>query len=135
MALLSGCTILLVDDDPDTAELQRYVLTMHGARVVVAQSADEAMAAAAAEPVDVLVADIAMPSVDGFELLRRIRVLRPSIPAIAVSAFAQRDVRTRAFEAGFLDWLTKPLNPLDLVRVARSACASADALLPAANGT
>ncbi len=133
MTVLNGCHVLLVDDDPDTAELHRFVLSRQGARVLVATSPVKALAALDAHPIDVLVADIAMPSVDGFELLRRIHERRPGLPALAVSAHAQPGMRARAQAAGFLDYLTKPLHPADLVRAARGACAVAAAPVPTTN--
>ena len=72
---LSGVTILVVDDEPDARELVRRFLTSCDARVVTAASADEALAALAEHRPDVLISDIGMPDVDGYELMRRVRSL------------------------------------------------------------
>lgn len=127
MTFLNGCRILLVDDDLDTADLLRYVLVANGARVSVAHSADDALVALTSEDFDVLIADLAMPSVDGFELLRRARAMGHDQPAIAVSAHAQPEMRKVALAAGFADFLTKPLRPVDLVQAAGTGCAAASA--------
>jgi CheY-like chemotaxis protein len=73
---------------------------------------------------DVLVSDIGMPGVDGYELLRRVRALGPArggrIPAIAVTAFARSEDRTRALRAGFLVQVSKPVEPSELVATVAS---------------
>jgi CheY-like chemotaxis protein len=73
---------------------------------------------------DVIVSDIAMPDVDGYELLRRVRALGPAhggrIPAIALTAFARSEDRTRALRAGFLVHVAKPVEPSELVATVAS---------------
>ena len=128
MAVLDGCHVLLVDDDPDTADLHAFVLRSAGAVVHVGRDGEEALRILATERVDVLVTDIMMPDVDGFELLRQVQRVRPGLPAIAVSARAERDMRPRAIAAGYLDYRTKPLHPQDLVTATRIGCAAAGAL-------
>jgi CheY-like chemotaxis protein len=94
------------------------------ADVVTAISADEALALMERERPDVLVSDIGMPGVDGYEFLRRVRSMSHAtagrIPAIALTAFARSEDRTRALRAGFLVHVSKPVEPSELVATVAS---------------
>lgn len=116
---LAGIKVLLVDDDAEGREVLRRLLEMQGANVVAASNGADAAMALELAPPDVLISDIGMPDEDGNELLRRIRS-RPAkrggaVPAIALTAYASRDDRSRSLEAGFNDYLTKPVAPEELV--------------------
>jgi PAS domain S-box-containing protein len=116
---LSGLKVLVVDDDPDGCELARHVLAACAAQVLTATTAEAALAIIESERPDVLVSDIGMPHVDGYELLRRVRLLGAAkgghLPAIALTAFARSEDRTRALRAGFLVHVSKPVEPAELV--------------------
>jgi signal transduction histidine kinase/CheY-like chemotaxis protein len=126
---LSGLKILVVDDDADGRELARRVLSECAAEVLVAGSAAEALALVQAHQPDVLVSDIGMPEVDGFELLRRVRALGAErggrLPAIALTAFARSQDRTQALRAGFIAHLTKPVEPPELLATVASVAGRA----------
>jgi signal transduction histidine kinase/CheY-like chemotaxis protein len=115
---LSGLTVIAVDDEPDARELMRRVLQDCGARVVTAGSSREALAALQLEAASVLLTDIGMPESDGFDLLRQVRALGPerggNIPAVALTAFARPEDRTRALRAGFRMHLSKPVDAYEL---------------------
>ena len=87
-------------------------------------TAGEALAAVEARRPDVLLSDIGMPDVDGYELLRRVRALGHArgggLPAIALTAFARSEDRTRALRAGFLVHVSKPVEPAELVATVAS---------------
>jgi signal transduction histidine kinase/CheY-like chemotaxis protein len=121
---LSGVRILVVDDEADGRELVKRVLVDCGATVFVAGAADEALSLVEREQPQVLVSDIGMPQVDGFELLRRVRALGPAkggaIPAIALTAFARAEDRTQALHAGFAVHVAKPVEPSELVATVAS---------------
>jgi signal transduction histidine kinase/ActR/RegA family two-component response regulator len=116
---LSGLKILVVDDEGDARELIKHVLMDSKAEVLLAGSASEAVALVESERPHVLISDIGMPDVDGFELLKRVRALGETkggrVPAIALTAFARSEDRTRALRAGFLAHLSKPVEPTELV--------------------
>jgi PAS domain S-box-containing protein len=116
---LSGLKILAVDDEADARDLIQRVLEDCGAHVILAASAAEALALAEQERPDLLLSDIGMPDVDGYELLRLLRELGPErggdVPAIAVTAFARSKDRTRVLRAGFRLHLAKPLEPAELI--------------------
>jgi NO-binding membrane sensor protein with MHYT domain/CheY-like chemotaxis protein len=119
LADLSGITVLLVDDAPDTLEVLEQILVQAGATVMAAASADVALALLAQALPDVIVSDIGMPAIDGFELMRRIRQLPSAagaaIPAIALTALTRKEDRDRALQAGFTDYLAKPVEAAALV--------------------
>jgi signal transduction histidine kinase len=114
---LAGVRVLVVDDERDARELLPTLLEPHGARVTVAASAAEALAALATEWADVLVADLGMPEEDGYSLIRRVRGLDggAELPAIALTAYAGEGHRRRALEAGFQVHLAKPVEPSELL--------------------
>ena len=116
---LMGARILVVDDEPDARELLRTVFEGCGAKVTVASSASEALHQLEAQRFGVLVSDIGMPGEDGFSLIRRVRALTPapsaSVPAIALTAYARLEDRTRALLCGFSVHAAKPIEPAELV--------------------
>ena len=121
---LSGVKVLVVDDEPDARELIQHVLTECHATVVVACDAAEALQKVPVELPDVVISDIGMPETDGYTLLARIRKLGSaaggSVPAIALTAFARSEDRTRALRAGFLVHVAKPVEPEELVATVAS---------------
>jgi CheY-like chemotaxis protein len=123
---LGGLKVLLVDDEADARELISRILRDCNCEVQPAANAAEAMALARASRYDLLVSDIGMPDVDGFELLSRIRALGPArggaLPAIALTAFARPEDRLTALESGFLDHVPKPIEPSELVATIERVC-------------
>ena len=119
-----GVKVLLVEDERDTRELVERLLTDAGCQVVAVNSAAAAYDAITSERPDILVSDIGLPDEDGYSLIRRVRA-RPrsdggGIPAIALTAFARSEDRTRALHAGFQVHVTKPVEPTELVAVVGS---------------
>jgi CheY-like chemotaxis protein len=130
---LFGVRVLLVEDDLDTLELITLLLKKKGAEVTAADSAESALEALGRARPDVIVSDIGMPDVDGYELMRRVRALGPeaggTTPALALTAYASDADRLRAVRAGFQQHLAKPVEPDALVAavVGLAARAGADA--------
>ena len=116
---LANVRVLAVDDDPDALRLLTDVLEAAGAQVTTATSAASALAIMASTAPHVMVADIGMPNMDGYELIRRIRASAdPTIrdmPAAALTAFARSEDRTKALQSGFEMHLAKPVDPGELV--------------------
>lgn len=108
---LSGVRVLVVDDEPDGRDLVRFVLEDCGAEVIPAESGREALALLEEHKPDVIVSDIGMPEMDGYEFIK-LALLRSGrrIPAIALTAFARSEDRTRALQAGFLLHVAKPVE-------------------------
>jgi signal transduction histidine kinase len=115
-ARLDGLHVLVVDDHGDAREVLGVALREHGAQVHLAAGAAEALEILGRTRVDVMVSDLAMPGADGYELIAAVRAARgAAIPAVALTAYAGREVRERAIAAGFVAHATKPLDPDDLV--------------------
>jgi signal transduction histidine kinase len=116
---LEGLTVLIVDDHVDSCELLGALFEQHGARVVQCDSAESALGVLADLDADLLVADIAMPDIDGYELIRRVRSSNVTLRAIAVSAYARPQDRRRALAAGFDAYCAKPVEAPQLLRAVR----------------
>jgi signal transduction histidine kinase len=116
---LEGSTILIVDDEADARLLIARLLHDRGARVVQAGSAQEALDVLNRDMVDIVISDIGMPDVDGYELIRGIRTRgdarQKRVPAIAVTAYARSEDRQRSLLAGYQMHITKPIEPRELV--------------------
>ena len=116
---LRGSHILVVDDEKTVRDLLKLALTKCGASIATAPSVAEALAAIEKRRPDVIVTDIAMPGVDGYEFVRTVRTLtvpeRERIPMIALTAFASAQDERRALELGFDRHLAKPVDPLHLI--------------------
>ncbi|HWX35453.1 MAG TPA: ATP-binding protein, partial [Steroidobacteraceae bacterium] len=114
---LEGVSILVVDDEPDSREVLAELLRQYGARIRTASSAEEALSEIAHSTPQVLLSDIGMPSVDGFELVRRVRELIPQsdMLAMALTGLGSTHDRKRAVDEGFQVCMVKPVDPQQLV--------------------
>jgi PAS domain S-box-containing protein len=125
---LDGLKILVIDDEPDARALLRQLLENLNATVFAAGSAKEGFEMLRQYRPDLLVSDIGMPGEDGYSLIRKIRALSPAdggtTPAIALTAYARPEDRSRAFAAGFQHHVTKPLNTHELIQTITELIAS-----------
>jgi CheY-like chemotaxis protein len=115
---LAGVKVVLVDDERDAREVLWRILTDHGAEVIACGSGSEAVEAAERVNPDVLVSDIGMSGFDGYELIRRVRMLGghlARVPAVALTAFSRLEDRTQALLAGYQIHLTKPVDATELL--------------------
>ena len=116
---LSGVRVLAVDNDRDALTLIREVIEATGATVVTADSAQDAWDKLNRFNTDILLADLGMPEMDGFELIARVRrsgrTEIKQIPAAALTAFARSEDRARALRSGFQLHLSKPIDAADLM--------------------
>ena len=124
LATLGGARVLLVEDDADAREITRDALRTLGAAVECAEDAAAALQWLAAKEFDLLVCDIGMPDMDGYELMGRIRQSADPqlarLPAIALTAYAMRHDVARASEAGFQRHVSKPFSLLALSAAAEA---------------
>lgn len=118
---LEGKSVLIVDDSRDTIEMLTRLLTIEGAEVKSAQSGAEALQIAGANKFHLMISDISMPEMDGYQLLKRIRRLASAknLPALALTGCGRSHDITRARAEGFADHLTKPLDIERLLRMVR----------------
>ena len=111
---------LVVDDVADVTEMLAVVLTHAGYSVVTAASAPAALKAARERQFDVIISDIGMPEMNGYQLAREMRTLPgyETVPMVAVTGYSMFDDRSRSLSAGFTEHVTKPIDPrafLDLI--------------------
>jgi two-component system, chemotaxis family, CheB/CheR fusion protein len=116
---LNGLTVLAVDDDEDNTSLLRHLLELSGARVLTANSGPTALALAANSDFDIVLSDISMPGMDGFEFVRRLRKLKgkENVRVIALTGFGRRDNVEQARNEGFVAHLTKPIDFDKLIKM------------------
>jgi CheY-like chemotaxis protein len=113
-------TALVVDDVADVTEMLAVVLTHAGYSVVTAASAPAALDAARERQFDVVISDIGMPEMNGYQLAREMRMLPgyETVPMVAVTGYSMFDDKERSTNAGFNAHMTKPIDPralLDLI--------------------
>jgi PAS domain S-box-containing protein len=121
---LDGLHVLIVEDETDALDLITVELAQHGAKVKGVTNAEDALAALEQEKFDVLISDIGMPKMDGYELIRRIRKQEQGtdsrLPAVALTAYARVQDRMQAIMAGFSTHVAKPVEANELVTVVAS---------------
>ena len=121
--MLNGLRIMVVDDEDETRELLKMMLSSHGAEVLAAASGTEALAQIDECQPGIIVSDIGMPVMDGYMFMKRVRALdseQRSVPAIALTAYARAEDRLRALAAGFQMHVPKPVEASELVMVIAS---------------
>ena len=119
---LDGVKVLIVDDEVDSAGVVRRILVRHRAEVCSANSMEEGLAAFTRFEPDVVLSDIGMPGHDGYELITALRTLPRgrTVPAVALTALARSEDRTRALRAGFQMHVAKPVDSAELVAVVKN---------------
>jgi CheY-like chemotaxis protein len=121
---LDGLKVLIVDDERDTLEMLRVGLTHCGAEVTIVSSGVEALEALSSSTPDVIISDIGMPDMDGYEMMRKIRALPAEsggrTPAVALTAYARTEDRLHALRSGYQMHVPKPVELAELVAVAAS---------------
>lgn len=121
---LEGLRILIIDDETDALDLISVELAQHGAKVTATSNAQDALKALEGSEFDLLISDIGMPNLDGYEMIRQIRAQENSrhqkIPAVALTAYARVQDRMRAIMAGFSTHIAKPVEANELITVVAS---------------
>ncbi len=112
---LAGALLLVVDDEQDSGEMCAAVLEGAGASVTLCASAAAGLQHLETASVDLVVADIAMPGMDGYTFIERVREQHPDLPAIATTAMARVEDRRRALAAGYTGYHTKPIDGPQLI--------------------
>ncbi|MBE9080328.1 PAS domain S-box protein [Romeria aff. gracilis LEGE 07310] len=117
---LQGIYVLVVEDEADTRNILTFMLEQAGATVAAAAAAEEGLLMLQTDEPDLLISDIAMPAMDGYGFIRRVRELNFQIPAIALTACATEAERQQILAAGFQRHLTKPVDPIALMKVVKA---------------
>jgi CheY-like chemotaxis protein len=111
-----GKTILVVEDDEINQEFLLAVLSPTNAEIICASTGEEAVSVGITNTtIDIVLMDIRLPQMNGYEAFEKIREKRPSLPVIAQTAFAMTEDATRCLEFGFSDYISKPINRKNLL--------------------
>jgi CheY-like chemotaxis protein len=108
---LRGLQVLIVDDEGDNAEFLRRVFDHFGAQVVIAEDGSKALVALQTQPFSLLLCDLSMPNLDGWQLHERIKhePAFTQLPVIAITAHALRADQQRGLQGGFAAYVIKPI--------------------------
>jgi CheY-like chemotaxis protein len=112
---LSHKIILIVEDDPFNDEFLKIVLSITGATILQVEDGEEAVKVSLAQSIDLILMDIRLPGINGFEATRQIHGHKPKLKIIAQTAYASFDDRQKAADAGCIDYISKPIDKDDLL--------------------
>ncbi|HLO31873.1 MAG TPA: response regulator [Anaerolineales bacterium] len=114
--------ILVVEDQEDNRQILRDLLSSAGFEIIEAETGEEALVAASSQRPDLILMDIQLPVLDGYEVTRRIKAnpLLQEIPIIVVTSYALSGDEGKAREAGCNDYVTKPYSPRELLAKIRN---------------
>ncbi len=107
-------TVVVVDDDPDMLKILTRSLEQSDRRILTAKNGRDALKYLADGPVHLVLTDLMMPRMDGFDLTVEVKRINPAIPVIIVTAYASIDNAVKAMKAGAFDYITKPVLPEEL---------------------
>ncbi len=120
--VLKDCTILIAEDNEENMLFLKMVFKGTGAKLITVTSGMQAVVKAKETPaIDVVLMDLKLPELDGYEATRQICQLRPGLPVIAQTAYAMLGDRERALQAGCIDYLTKPMNKDQVIYTVQKA--------------
>jgi len=110
--------ILIVDDDIDICEIMKELLEMEGYEVMIAHSGEKALDTSYKNEPDLILLDIMMPGIDGWNVLKRLKACKKTfhIPVAMVTAMVNPEEKTRAFKEGAEEFITKPLQVDDFIK-------------------
>ncbi|MFQ5613228.1 MAG: response regulator [Anaerolineae bacterium] len=116
-------TLLIVEDDPDTSEMLRVYFEAQGYAIVTAESGEEALELCQDEPPDLILLDVRLPDIDGFEVGQRLQedIRTSRLPVIFVTERRERDDRIAGLKLGAIDYITKPFDVQELRLRVRNA--------------
>lgn len=115
---MTGARILMVEDTPHNLELMTYLLEASGHTVIPAMTGERGLELARLERPDLIVLDVQLPDIDGYQVLARLRADKDVAvpPVVAVTAYAMVGDRDTALAAGFDGYLSKPIDPVSFAR-------------------
>src|SRR5213593_3016288 len=126
---VAGGGVLLVEDEESIGTLVRTYLARDGYRVVWVRTGEEALAELPRHPIRIVVLDLALPGIDGFEVCRRIRA-RSSVPIVMLTARDEEPDRVAGLEVGADDYVPKPFSPRELAARIKAILRRTDARTP-----
>ena len=114
-------TLLIADDDPGLRQSLERTLTREGYRVILASDGNAALERLQAGGVDLVLTDLKMPGLSGIELLRAVKAIASEVDVILLTAFGTVEEAVKAMKEGAYDFLTKPFQRAQLLRLIRQA--------------
>jgi DNA-binding NtrC family response regulator len=115
--------VLIVDDDRDLSRLLSALMKKEGLAGMVADDGEMALEMVAAAKPDLILLDVKMPGLDGMEVLKRVREVDLNLPVVMITAFAEVPASVAAMKAGAYDYLAKPFDHGEVIRVVRAGLA------------
>lgn len=106
--ILAPMRILIIEDDPAISRILERGLRAHGHQIILAETGEDGLALSSDETIDVVILDIALPGLNGLQVLQRLRAVRSSLPVLMLTARDALDDKVSALNAGADDYLTKP---------------------------
>jgi DNA-binding NtrC family response regulator len=122
----SGARVLVVDDDRDISLMLAALMTKEGLTSLVAHDGETALKMLAAARPGMMLVDVKMPGIDGMEVLTRVQQSDPSLPVVLITAYAEIPASVAAMRAGAFDYLAKPFDHSEVMRVVRAALAEGE---------
>jgi two-component system nitrogen regulation response regulator GlnG len=122
----SATRVLIVDDDRDISSLLSALMKKEGFAAAVAYDGENALKMVPLEKPDMLLVDVKMPGIDGMTVLKRVKETDPHLPVVLITAFAEIPASVAAMRAGAFDYLAKPFDHSEVIRVVRAALAEGE---------
>ena len=118
---MDGIKVLLVDDEQEFTSALAERLEIRGHTVQVADSGEEALQIAEAEPPQVVVLDLKMPGLSGIDVLKRLKSFLPQVPVLLLTGYGSTEEGIKGMQLGAFDYMMKPLNITDLIKKMQEA--------------
>jgi DNA-binding NtrC family response regulator len=122
----STTRVLIVDDDRDISSLLSALMNKEGLTSMTAHDGETALRMIPRARPDMMLVDVKMPGIDGMEVLKRVRETNPHLPVILITAYAEVPASVAAMRAGAFDYLAKPFDHSEVIRVVRAALAEGE---------
>ena len=122
----SAARVLIVDDDRDISLMLAALMKKEGLSSLTAYDGETALQMVPAARPDMLLVDVKMPGIDGMEVLKRVKETDPHLPVVLITAYAEVPASVAAMRAGAFDYLAKPFDHPEVIRVVRAALAERD---------
>ena len=119
----NGARVLIVDDDRDISLMLSALMKREGLTSMVAYDGETALKKVLVSKPGMLLVDVKMPGIDGMEVLKRIKETDPELPVVLITAYAEIPASVAAMRAGAFDYLAKPFDHSEVIRVVRAALA------------